>query len=87
MGTITHFRNITAGRSKSANLKILVIILRVYSIFCALMNIFGTICFCLIGVFNGFEFLTFFTFYLEPLFGVEFVTKKRLIEKFSIEAF
>ncbi|MEH6514001.1 DUF6747 family protein [Maribacter arcticus] len=55
MGTITHFRNIYVQAFENCKPEILVIILKVYSIFCALM-IFSALYAFVYRVFNGFEF-------------------------------
>ena len=55
MGTITHFRNIYVQAFENCKPEILVTILKVYSIFCALM-IFSALYAFAYRVFNGFEF-------------------------------
>ncbi|WP_339653290.1 DUF6747 family protein [uncultured Maribacter sp.] len=55
MGTITHFRSIYAQAFENCKPEILVIILKGYSIFCALM-IFSALYAFVYRAFNGFDF-------------------------------
>jgi hypothetical protein len=55
MGTITHFRNLYVQAFENCKPEILVIILKVYSVFCALM-IFAALYAFVYRALNGFEF-------------------------------
>ena len=55
MGTITHFRNIYVQAFENCKPEILVTILKVYSIFCALM-IFSALYAFAYRAINGFDF-------------------------------
>ena len=55
MGTLTHFKNLYVGAFKNCKPEILVVILKVYSVFCALMLFMAIYAFTHRAL-NGFEF-------------------------------
>lgn len=55
MGTLAHFKNLYVGAFENCKPEILVVILKVYSVFCALMLFMAIYAFTYRAL-NGFEF-------------------------------